>query len=112
MNKLKFEDLKNMNYGDQIIFNDLMGDNSPYVLINIDNTVGREVSYYFTNGGGASMVIKDQKTIDAFNVKQIGNTHPVWDQTLSDHGIKLGRMMNLFIDGDTNAIEQFVKNEL
>jgi len=107
MKNMKYEELKNIKCGDQIIFDDpLKGQDVPYVLM----SPSEDGSYYFVTGYGASMVIKDQKTIDAFNIKLIDNTHPVWDQKLSDHGATLGKMMNLFIDGNIDKIEQFMKD--
>ncbi len=90
---IRFEDLKDLNYGDQIIMEDpLRGGTSAYVLMsNIDNK-----SFYFIDGVGASLMVDSQNTIDGFNVKLIDETHPNWNSTLSEHGKELGSMLDQF----------------
>ena len=91
--EIKFEELKELNYGDQIIMKDpLFQELTPYVLMsNVEDK-----SFYFVNGKGASLLVTSQETIDGFNVKLIDDTHSSWDPELSKHGIELGQMLNMF----------------
>ena len=93
--KITFEDLKNLKYGDQIIIEDpLMGEGAPYVLMsNVENK-----KYYFISGYGASLTIQDEDTIKGFHVRQIDNAHPSWNQTLSDNGKQMGKMLDELAD--------------
>lgn len=93
--KITFEDLQNLKYGDQIIINDpLMGDGASYVLMsNVENK-----KYYFVSGYGASLTIQDEDTIKGFQVRQIDNTHPSWNQILSDNGKQMGKMLDELAD--------------
>lgn len=99
METIKFEDLKILKYGDQIIMKDplVKGDPSPaYVLMsNVENK-----SYYFVSGYGASLMVNCQETLDGFKVSKIDKDHPSWDQGLSDHGIQLGEMLDQFVESD------------
>jgi len=91
--KIKFEDLKDLKYGDQIIMNDpLGGDAYPYAYMSKD----QEGKFYFISSYGSSLMIKEQETIDGFNVSLINKDHPSWDQKLSDHGKQLGTMLDEF----------------
>ncbi|MHA1800562.1 MAG: hypothetical protein ACTSWJ_02350 [Candidatus Heimdallarchaeaceae archaeon] len=93
--KITFEDLKNLKYGDQIIIKDpLMGNGASYVLMsNVENK-----KYYFISGYGASLTIQDEDTIKGFHVRQIDNNHPSWNQTLSDNGKQMGKMLDEIAD--------------
>ena len=92
--ELKFEDLKDLNYGDQIIIDDPTkgAHGTSYVLMsNIDNE-----SFYFISDYGSSFSINNQKTIDGFQVKIIDKDHPSWSEKLCQHGIELGGMLERF----------------
>ena len=91
--EIKFEDLKDLNYGDQIIMDDpLKCHGASYVFMsNVENK-----KFYFISDYGASLFIDNQKTIDGFKVKLIDKDHPSWSEKLSDHGIQLGEMLDKF----------------
>ena len=95
--EIKFEDLKDLKYGDLIIMKEvLFKEETPYVFMsNVEDK-----SFYFINGGGASLMINCQDTIDGFEVKLIDNTHPSWEQALSDHGKQLGKMLSMLEEPD------------
>jgi len=99
--KINFEDLKDLNYGDQIILDDpLKGHGASYVFMsNIENK-----KFYFISDYGASLLIDNQKTIDGFNVSLIDKDHPSWNEKLSDHGIQLGEMLDKFACMDEQEI--------
>ena len=101
--EIKFEELKELNYGDQIIMKDpLFQELTPYVLMsNVEDK-----SFYFLNGGGASLLVTSQETIDGFNVKLIDDTHPNWDSDLCKHGKQLGEMLDVFVEDDNIGIDQ------
>ena len=88
--KIKFEDMKDLSCGDLVIMNDpLMERSIPYVFMsNVDDK-----SFYFINGHGASLMVNSQDTIKNFNVRLIDNTHPIWNQDLSEHGKLVGDML-------------------
>lgn len=109
---MKYEELKELKYGDQIIIGDpATQQDAPYVLMSYLEEDG---SYYFISGYGASLLIKDQKTIDGFNVRKINDSHPSWDQQLSVHGKTLGSMLTE-LEKDGNFMESmkppFLSNE-
>ena len=89
--ELKFEDLKDLEYGSLVILAEdplfKLTEECPiipYVLICKD-----EKSYDFVNGMGASLMIKEQETIDAFGVKLIDSDSDHWDPKLSEYGKKM-----------------------
>jgi hypothetical protein len=90
--EIKFENMKNLKYGDMIIMEDpLLGSSTPYVLMsNID-----DINFYFISKEGASLMIKSQETIDSFKVKLIDNTHPSWIQDFSDTGKEIGDLLQI-----------------
>ncbi len=91
--KIKFEDMKELNYGDLVITTDpFLQEETPYVLMSNDN----DKSFYFISEYGGSLMVDKQETIDGFNVRLIDETHPKWIQSLSDHGKQLGEMMDMF----------------
>jgi hypothetical protein len=88
--EIKFEDMKDLSCGDLIIMKEVMfKEGTPYVLMSIEPE-----SFYFTDGGSASLMVNCQDTIDGFNVRLIDDTHPSWDQALSDHGKMLSDMLS------------------
>jgi len=88
---IKYEGLKDLNYGDEIVLSDPMKQQEvPYVYMSKDSTGG----FHFISGYGASFMIKEQATIDGFGVMLIDDQHPAWDSDLSDHGKKLGDMLD------------------
>lgn len=88
--EIKFEDLKDLNYGDQIIMpSPFDGSEEPYVYMSKSET-----SYYFVGSSGASLMISEQKTIDGFNIKLIDDTHPAWHSALALHGKEVGKMLD------------------
>ena len=96
---MRYEDLKDLKYGDQIIIGDpATQQDTAYVLMSYLKEDG---SYYFVSGYGASLLIKDQKTIDGFNVRKINDSHPSCDQQLSVHGKTLGSMLTELEKDDT-----------
>jgi hypothetical protein len=98
---VKFEELKDLKYGDQIILDDpLMKKDVPYVLMSSLE------DYYFVSEYGGSFVVKNQETLDGFKARLIDNTHPCWSEELSKHGKELGAMLNQFIDMDKELGQQ------
>lgn len=90
--KIKFEDMKDLNYGDLIIIDDpAMGTGTSYAFMS-----KAEGKFYFITGYGASLMVSSQDTIDGFSVKLIDDTHPLWDAALSSHGKEVGRMLDQF----------------
>jgi hypothetical protein len=88
--EIKFEDLKDLNYGDQIIMPSPFDESiEPYVYMSKSET-----SFYFVGSSGASLMISEQKTIDGFNVKLIDHTHPAWHSALALHGKEVGKMLD------------------
>jgi len=97
MKQIKYEDLKDLNYGDEIVIADpAKCAPTPYVYMSKDETGG----FHFISGYGASFMIKEQATIDGFNVMLIDDQHAGWDQELSDHGKQLGDMLTEFASKD------------
>lgn len=95
MERLMFKDLKDLKCGDQVIMKDpVMEKDTAYALMS--TLSGKD--YYFVTSYGASLVIKDQETIDAFNVRLIDKTHPIWDSPLAEHGKHLGMLMDTLKD--------------
>jgi hypothetical protein len=94
--KISFEDLKNLKCGDEIVTNDpFTQQETPYVLMSIEDK-----SFYFISEIGASLNITSQDTIDGFNVKLIDETHPKWNDVLSNHGKELATMLDSFLEKD------------
>lgn len=98
--KLKFEDLKKLNFGDQITMRDPLGrDAAPYVLMSKIEVEGQE-DFYFIDGNGSSLVIKEQQTIDGFNVRLVEKSNPLWDKELCEQGKLMGDMLQALVEED------------
>ena len=101
--QINFEDLKNLKYGDQIVMSDpFTKEETPCVLMsNIEDK-----SFYFISETGASLNINSQDVIDGFNVKLIDETHPKWNDVLSNHGKEIGSMLETFVDKDFGRVSE------
>ena len=87
---MKYEDLKELKPGDQIIIKDpAFQKDMPYVFISESG----DGVYHFIAGYAASFMIKDQDTIDGFNARKIDKDHELWDEILSNHGESVGGML-------------------
>lgn len=87
---MKYEDLKELKPGDQIIIKDpAFQKDMPYVFISESG----DGMYHFISGYAASFMIKDQDTIDGFNARKIDKDHKLWDEILSNHGESVGGML-------------------
>lgn len=85
-----FEQLQNMNHGDQIIIQDpIYQTKVSYALIQIDEYR----TLHFISKYGASFSIEDQKTIDAFKVELITSEHELWDEEFSLHCQKIASII-------------------
>ena len=88
--EITFEDMKDLKPGDMIVMKDpLVGDGVPYVFIN-----SAEGKYYFMSSLGASLMVSEQETIDAFEVKLIDKEHSSWDPVMSEQGEQLGTFLS------------------
>ncbi len=91
---MKFEDLKELKCGNEIIIQDpLKQEATAYVLMSI---IEERPDYYFVSAYGASLMIDKQETIDGFNVDIIDDQHPSWDSELSKKGKAMGEMLDQF----------------
>lgn len=106
--KISYEEMKDLSYGNEIILkNPLDGNDEPYVLMS-----KVEGKCYFVGSSGASFIVQEQKTIDAFNVRLIDDTHPSWHPSLSLHGKEVGNMLEYLDDGDGVASDEILSDEL
>lgn len=84
-----FEELSNSKPGDQVLVENPIFGEIVYVLLSeLDN------QYFFINQNGSSLSIKDQKTINSFNVRLINKDHPKWNSELFNYGFESNRIID------------------
>jgi hypothetical protein len=94
--EIKFEDMKNLNNGDQVMVSDPCFKSG--VVYGLMSKV--DGSFYFVAAYGSTLMVSEQETIDAFNVKLIDNTHSDWNEVLHIHTKTIANMLEQLDNND------------
>jgi hypothetical protein len=84
------KDLESMKFGDEILCD------TPFLKDQVYVYLGKMSwgSHMFADLNGASLIVKDDETIESFNVRIIDESHEKWDEKLHN----LTKTFDIFFD--------------